>query len=324
MWHGIVPRNIWRGSLLKYICITMLAILPVLGFAKGEKTSRWVTKPIVIDGNNDEWPQPYPCSEDINTMMQYAIANDAQTLYLTLKTSDETTKTKIRKNGLTIIIDTTGKKKITNSFSFSVQDNAKQSGRHKGDIGKEPHDTDNTAKVDEQKLHITGIKVTGLQEYDSDYQAEHRMTGITAAAAINDYNEIVWEIAISFKCIYATPGGHVAAQEKISICFVFYGLNNDEIAQLGRVAEPEDQGAMPVWNYDTSSAHHLPGGDGSADGSGTPVHGANGGMGGGKGGGKGKSGSDAPVIDATTASQDRQRAGQDFQVWKQIRLSYEP
>jgi len=319
MWCGVISRNIWRGSYLNCVFIVMLGVLPLPGFAKGE--SRWVSKPIVIDGNNDEWPQPYPYSEDINTMMQYAIANDAETLYLTMKTSDETTKTKIRKNGLTIVMDTTGKKMITNSFSFSIQDNAKRSGRHKDNITKEPHDTDITAIAGEQKLHITDIRVTGLQEYDSDYQAENKKTGITAAAAVNDFNEMVWEIAIPFKSIYTTIGDHVTAGDRITICFTFYGLNNDEIAQLGHVAEAVDEGAMPVWNYDTSNAHRSPG---NANGSGSPVRGPNGGMGIGIGGGKAKGGgSEAPVIDATAASQNRQRAGQDFQVWKQIRLSYE-
>jgi hypothetical protein len=292
-------NNKWRDSLLKCICISLLSALPAFGFlAKaGERSSRWVTKPVVIDGNNDEWPQPYPFREEVDTRIQYAIANDAQTLYLTLKTSDESTKMKLRRNGLVIIADTTGKKSVATNFGFEVKD--------------VPHDTDSKGH---QRLQITETDVKGSPGYDSNYMCINNKTGITVAAIINDFNELVWEIAIPFKCIYPTTGSHVAEQNKISICFVFFGLSTNDFYELGRAAANEVSNAAPIYSSDTSAQKSAEGGK--------PVRNANGGMGIGIGGGKGVD-KDAPVVDAVAAMQDRQRASQDNRVWKDIKLSYE-
>jgi len=324
------------SGLLKFVCIIVLATVPIVGFA-GKGSSRWVTTPVIIDGNNDEWPQPYSFTEEVDTRMQYAIANDATTLYLTIKTSDETTKMKLKLNGLTIFVDTTGRKMMPTSFGFSVLSNVKPAPRHRGKGEKTQDNTGSedsaTAAQNAKKLDIAGVQIIGTESYDGNYNIANNKAGISAAAAVNDYNELVWEIAIPFKCLFANAEKNVEARKKISVCFTVYGLSNNDIFDLTRSMQKENQNAMPVMHIDSSRLHSSPGDKDAADNSdegGAPVRGANGGTGVGIGGGKGKgkggggSSNDAQVIDAVAAMQDRQRAAQTCLVWKAIKISYKP
>jgi hypothetical protein len=305
MWHRISTG--WCGDLLKYVCVTMLCILPAAGIAMaGEKTSRWVDKPIVIDGNNKEWPQPYPFTEDENTKIQYAIANDAQTLYLTVKTSDAATKLKLRTNGFIILIDTTGKKLNSTLFDFTVVSKA-----------------DVVQPDTSQLLNITDVRLKGTAGYDSTYKITNKKPGVTAAGILNDYNEIVVEIAIPFKCIYPNVADHVSSESKLDVCFTFFGLTNENIEVLERAANNAVDNAMPMPDLSKSDKKDAHGSD--ANGGVAPTRGANGGMGVGIGGSKGKGhsgGAEEHVIDANSIMQERQRDMQDNQVWKLIKLSY--
>jgi hypothetical protein len=294
MCHSIIRHNGWRGSFLKCMWVSLLIALPARTVAKqGEKESRWVDKPIVIDGNNEEWPQPYPFKEDNETKIQYAIANDAQTLYLTLKSSDEATKMKLRKNGFIVIIDTTGKKLNTLLFDFTIP---ARSSADKPDTG--------------QKLNIATVRVKGTAAYDGTYSITGNKPGIAAGAITNDFSEVVAEIAIPFKCIYANVGGHVAMQDRISVCFTFFGLTNEDFDAMQRAGNNTINNAMPVQGADSSNAKPLKGG-------GTPARG------GGKAKGKDNTSVEPPPdIDAVSIMLDRSRATQDNQVWKKIRLSY--
>jgi hypothetical protein len=63
---------------------------------------------------NDEF-QAYNKS----THLYYTIANDEKNLYLVVKTSDMTTKAKIAAGGLTLAINTAGKKKEQDAYSLT-------------------------------------------------------------------------------------------------------------------------------------------------------------------------------------------------------------
>ncbi len=280
----------WWSFAAKYICLILFAGLPMTSMAV-KRTSRWVSKPIVIDGNNNEWPQPYPYREDIDTRIQYAFANDSQTLYLTVKTSDEATKMKFRANGMTLVVDTNGERNFHTTFGFAVQD-YKQ-------------DTNNNQ---EQRIKIRQIELKGTK-CDSTYTTVKNRPGVSAAAILNDYNEVVWEIAIPFSSIYGTNAkSHIGRGWTISICFAFFGLNNDDFARM--MTAPEPKNAMPVVKTDSGRAAET--NSGSARGKG--------------GHSKEASGSDGPVIDANdnTAALDRHRAGEDNLLWRIVTLAYAP
>ena len=313
MWVRIVSGFISLGRLQKYAGFLALASLPFCAALAGDRTSHWFAKPAIIDGNYDEWPQPFPFKEEVDTKIQYAIANDARTLYLVVKTSDEASKMKLRKNGIIVIIDTTGKKLQHTLFDFSMQDRKKLPGYEDSVAQQAP---DITAQA-ERKLQLVTVRVSGAPIPDGVYQLKDNKPGIAAAAIVNDLNEVVFEIAIPFRCIYAAPAERVSELSKISVCLTLFGLTDAEIMELNRLKETTTKNAMPVFVYDTGKA-------GSHGRGGNPVRGTNGGTGVSIGDGRGGDADESPSIDANAATLDRQHAAEDNQVWKQLRLSYQP
>src|SRR5258708_7483606 len=72
----------------------------------------WQVKPIIVDGNNEEWHLPYAYSDN-KIKIEYEFSNDSENLYISLKTSDRMTEFKILDAGMQVWIDCTGKKDKT-------------------------------------------------------------------------------------------------------------------------------------------------------------------------------------------------------------------
>jgi hypothetical protein len=74
--------------------------------------------PVKIDGKLNDWNDEFQAYNK-STHLYYTIANDEKNLYLIIKTSDMTTKAKIAAGGLTLAINTAGKKKEQDAYSLT-------------------------------------------------------------------------------------------------------------------------------------------------------------------------------------------------------------
>ncbi|MES2376990.1 MAG: hypothetical protein V4553_10450 [Bacteroidota bacterium] len=74
--------------------------------------------PVKIDGRLNDWNDEFQAYNK-STHLYYAIANDEKNFYLIVKTSDMTTKAKIGAGGLTLTINTAGKKKEQEAYSLT-------------------------------------------------------------------------------------------------------------------------------------------------------------------------------------------------------------
>src|ERR1700733_7704901 len=95
----------------------------------------WQPQPITIDGNNKDWPSPYPEYDD-KAQLGYAVSNDKNNLYITVETGDPATQLKIMRNGLTVWIDKTGEKNEQTAINFPIP--KKTDGEDKPKSGKKP------------------------------------------------------------------------------------------------------------------------------------------------------------------------------------------
>jgi hypothetical protein len=321
----MIARNKDMALLTLLSCLMIFMMRPGKCYAgAGDKTCLWVQKPIVIDGDNKEWPQPYPFRDELDTKMQYAFANDATTLYVTLKTSDEGTRIKLRKNGLTIVVDTARKKLNTTSFGFTVGKDIKPGALRSAVTG---HDTVN---AEDRRLEISFVQLQGTPGYDGSYKVAGNKPGIAVAAAINDYNELVWEIAIPLKCIYTGVSGHVNGEDHINVCIALFGLTNKDFGEfdIAMATERENAAAEASENIQSNAMPSHPKGIvGSVSDGPVAARSPNGGMGVGIGSNNDRRAdpeSDPNVIDASGEMEARVRAGNDSRVWKLIRLSKKP
>ena len=98
-------------------------VLPSCSGSKHSKTKRlpgtWQATPIVIDGDNRDWPSPYPEYDD-KAMLGFAVSNDKDNLYITVETGDPATQLKILREGLTVWIDRKAEKNEETAINFPI------------------------------------------------------------------------------------------------------------------------------------------------------------------------------------------------------------
>lgn len=227
--YEIMRANAW-------IYCASIALVLLSGCAGSKKATdkknlmpgTWQATPIVIDGDNGDWPSPYP-NYDSKGKIAYATSNDARYLYITMETGDELTQLKMLKYGMTVSIDTGGKRNTPFSIDFPLaNDNSEL------DIPITPDGQKESAMQFEKQLYLKVHKAIdlanqltfeGFSACSGGYMAgQANPCGIKVKARVNTYKELIWEAAIPVKALYgketltAADAGH-----PISVCYYVKG-----------------------------------------------------------------------------------------------------
>lgn len=261
------------------------------GRSKNVLPGTWQSQPIVIDGDSKDWPSPYP-NYDAKARVGYATSNDKRNLYITVETGDEMTQMKILKQGMTVSIDTSGKKDPGFNINYPIlNDNDPM------DMpGSEGH-------KNQSHFHTEGqwsLKISKLAKEDNQFTLDGFGTcnggylvsqatkcGIKVMMRIDEYKELVWEAAIPFKAIYGVDSiSSTDAGRPISVCFA-----------INRFKHPESK----------STSENNSGGMGMNNGMG------GGARGGGRGGGGGRNVSEDPL----------QHLYENTKNWKQFSIAWQ-
>lgn len=190
----------------------------------------WQSTPIVIDGDNKDWPSPYP-NYDSKAKVAYATSNDAENLYVTLETGDEMTQVKILKQGMTLLIDTGGKKDAGFSINFPLQNGNESIDMIKQDLlMKENRGSLMKRQSDERIMRLSQqanqMTLEGFAGCSGGFViSQTTPCGIKVSARIDAYKELVWEAVIPFKVLYNKDSISGAdAGHPISICYSIKGF----------------------------------------------------------------------------------------------------
>jgi len=232
----------------------------------------WQSEPIVIDGDSKDWPSPYP-NYDAKAMVAYATSNDRRNLYITMETGDEMTQMKILKQGMTVSIDTNGKKDAEFSISYPLQNDNEPMDVGKAGYGvKKGEQQHSLEKKMEQRISknaegATQLSLDGFKGCNGGFMTtQTNPCGIKVIAKIDEYKELVWEAVIPFKALYNKDSlSEADAGRPISVCFAVKGFKHPE-------SKSSDGGG---------------GGTGTGTGMNSSMRGGGGGMGGGGRGGHG-------------------------------------
>jgi hypothetical protein len=82
-------------------------------------SSSWQSKPVTVDGQITEWPNPLRFY-DQGTGISYSLSNNHQNLYFCCSISNEFLQTKILRSGLEFRIDTLGKKSFGVGIKYPI------------------------------------------------------------------------------------------------------------------------------------------------------------------------------------------------------------
>lgn len=198
------------------------------GDRHGVMPGTWQATPVVIDGDNKEWPSPYP-SYDSKAKIAYTTSNDSKYLYITMQTGDEMTEMKMLKNGMTVSIDTSGNKEASFSINYPLQNDNSEL-----DLPMAPDGQLDNAIQFEKQLYIKvrkGIELAnqltldGFNGCNGGYLVgQTTPCGIKVKARINEYKELVWEAAVPLNVLYGKETLTPAETGKpISVCYAIKG-----------------------------------------------------------------------------------------------------
>ncbi|WPU93475.1 hypothetical protein SNE25_29600 [Mucilaginibacter sabulilitoris] len=218
---------------------------------------------IAVDGSLKDWGDTLRYFND-EKKIGYTLANDKTMLYAVVRISDRINQMRILNAGITLGIDTKGKKKESFSLTFPLADPGappefgKRSNQD-GEITKEDRDE----LMRERVTKLRNIKVEGFKDIEGDMITTSNTYGIKAAIDYDAEGNLVYEIAIPLQFF------HTDDITKNEWAFNF---------KINGIQRPKGEGAE---NPDHQSGGFGGGGRGGRGG---------GGMGGGRGGRGGRGG----------------------------------
>jgi len=192
------------------ICIgTLPFFISTSTFAQDKSAANKLQPPpsgIVVDGDLKEWGDSlryYNQEKQLN----YALANDQENLYMAIRINDRSEQIRVLRAGLTLGIDTRGKKKETFTMTFPVGDQSAQGmaenvqDLQSGNNDVKQEDRDELMKAKLTKLRE--IKVTGFKDIESETMTTSNTYGFKVAIDYDKDGNLVYEAAIPLKFFHA-------------------------------------------------------------------------------------------------------------------------
>lgn len=245
--------------------------------ATAAKNGTWQEQPIVADGANNDWPSPYPYY-DADAKIGYVVTNDKDNLYVTMETGDRMTIMKILRRGMTLWIDTSGKKSQNISINYPME-NADAPMQ----MQKEKDQTQPMDKMDAEQMHkrmletARDLYLTGFKGCNGSFLVkQNNGCGINVRMGFDEYNTLVWEAVIPFKSFYKdglTPSDN---HKPIGVCFSVKGIQRPKTEGGGNGGSMSNGSVAGRQNMSGMSGGNMRGGGGGMHGGG--MHG--GGVGG--------------------------------------------
>ncbi|WP_199748273.1 hypothetical protein [Pedobacter sp. KBW01] len=177
------------------LLIPLLISVRLLYAQEVEENIRMV-KPFKADGISNEWNEPLNQYNDA-TRLAFALANDDQNLYIIIESLDPQTTFSVLRGGITLNINTVGKKKDGMKLTFPLMERPPMP--NESDRGADHHEVKpnehNEMMLDEQAMH-KAIHVSGFKQIpDGDLPADNE-SGIETGMSIHPNKDMIYELSI--------------------------------------------------------------------------------------------------------------------------------
>ena len=287
---------------LSFGCAISMQLLFAIAVPAQSKTNSNTLQPpppaVKIDGKLDEWGDSLRYYNE-EKKLNYTLANDNDNLYAAIRINDRSEQARILGAGLTLSINTKGKKKGDYTLTFPIAEagmnNRLGMGARKPDESITQEDRDQLIRARLTKLR--DIKVTGFKDIEGDIITTTNTYGIKTAIDYDANGYLIYEASIPLKLF----GSFKAGKDEWAFNFKINGLTKPEMGEGGMRRG--------------GGAGGMGGGGGGGGGMGGGMRG--GGMGGRRGGGM-RSGSN---IGENTASADRAELFKYVDFWEKYFLN---
>src|ERR1700759_2430565 len=103
-----------------YLCIVLLAGVFDHVLAQSDvATAKWMTQPVIIDGQNTEWGQSLNFYDE-DTKLSFALGNDSNNIYLCFESESGPNQMKVTRAGMNITLSAKGKTKHEVSIAYPL------------------------------------------------------------------------------------------------------------------------------------------------------------------------------------------------------------
>ena len=276
---------------------TLSFLISTTTFAQDKAAANKLQSPpsnIAIDGDLKDWGDSLRYYNQ-DKQLNYALANDQDNLYMAIRINDRSEQIRVLRAGLTLSIDTRGKKKETFTMTFPVGDQSSQElAENAQDLQGGNNDIKQGDREELMKAKLTKlreIKVTGFKDIESETMTTSNTYGFKVAIDYDKDGTLVYEAAIPLKFFHADD----LSKNEWAFNFKINGIT--------RPGQDKDNG-----NHEGMTRSGGAGGFGGGGGGGR-----GGRMGGGRGGRMGGGGNNAPV--------DRGELSKSVDFWEKYYLA---
>ncbi|WP_462264309.1 hypothetical protein [Mucilaginibacter sp.] len=155
---------------------------------------------IIVDGNLHEWGDTLQ-HYNADTQIGYAINNDHNFIYIAARVGERSEQMRVLANGLTVSINTKGKKKDTYSITFPLgNENPLQRPANAARQESEHPDGEDREEMMQARLTaLRNIRVTGFKDVESEIITTANTYGFKTAMSYDSQGYLLYEAAIPLK-----------------------------------------------------------------------------------------------------------------------------
>lgn len=170
-------------------------------------TSHYLATPPTIDGSASEWTDSL--QYDANSHLQYQVLNDDRMVYVRLKANDAPTQAKLVYLGTVVWLDSTGRnqQQLGVRFPLAVDLNSFKPSAERPAGAMGPSAAERQAEhIARLRTAIAGDHEMELLNYRGSKEpvltdSESKL-GVKAALALDDRNNLIYELAVPLRLIY--------------------------------------------------------------------------------------------------------------------------
>jgi hypothetical protein len=177
-----------------------------------QATSVWAPANVKIDGSISEWEDSFQAYNK-STKLFYTLSNNEKYLYLAITSTDAANNNKIVAGGITLTINTAGKKKDKGAYSLTFPVISRTSRGQRGRGGRfgarsQTNEADTAIANAAHRQLISAskeIKVLGFKDVDDTLISIYNEYGIKAAIGYDTLGNYAYELAVPLKLLGISP-----------------------------------------------------------------------------------------------------------------------
>ncbi|MBE5319511.1 hypothetical protein IM793_10095 [Pedobacter sp. MR2016-19] len=179
---------------LKKISLLILSLISGrLLYAQEVEENIRMVKPFKADGVSNEWNEPLNEYNDA-TKLAFALANDDKKLYIIIESLDPQTTFSVLRGGITLNINTAGKKKDGMKLIFPLMERPPMP--KEGEEHHEHNALSPDKEMHDQAMMNKSIKVAGFKNIPDGELPAINQDGIETGMSIHPNRDLIYELSI--------------------------------------------------------------------------------------------------------------------------------